>query len=65
MAAAWRTKGKSFADKQVIYRYMDGDCLQYEVAVDGGGASPVRRAWAEHEVCSGNARYVNGRVPHG
>lgn len=64
MGAAWRTKGKAFADKQPIYRYMGpDDCLAYEVAVDGGGAASVRRAWAEHEVCSGNARYVEGRAP--
>lgn len=62
MAKAWNSGTKKpFHLKQVIFRrVVDGCYKHYVVAADdpNGRHVEVARSWAEHEVCSGNARYV-------
>lgn len=62
MGAAWRTGSKkAAAEKYVIYRFMGEDnCLVYETAgLTGEIVRRVARSHAEHEVCSGAARYMD------
>lgn len=49
-------------ERYVIFRYEEEGCLRYETASSSGQVMQLSRSYAEHEVCSGAARYVDGRA---
>lgn len=63
MGKAWSSGSKKpLYQRTIIYRYLDGDVFRYETKNDQGVVRQVARSFAEHEVCSGAARYVEGRA---
>lgn len=60
MGKAWNSGTKKpFAEKLVIYWRTENGCrVHYLANEDGTEPVNVARSWAEHQVCSGNARYV-------
>jgi hypothetical protein len=60
MGKAWKSgASKPVHERYPIYRSEVAGVMQYHRLTDNG-LQPLARSFAEHEVCSGAARYVNG-----
>lgn len=62
MGKAWQSwVKKPLYERYIIYRYEEEGTLRYE-RIHNEQVQQVGRAFAEHEVCSGAARYRDGRA---
>jgi hypothetical protein len=60
MGKAWNSgHSKPLALRRVIYRVDDGVMMKYFIEASDGTRHQLPRSEAEHQVCSGAARYVN------